>query len=176
MVSACLEIETTRDIARQILRLSLIHISEPTRPLYISYAVFCFGPPDYSGTIPPGLFHPSRVFRGVHSGVRSGGNESGIPTVNGAIVFDERYIGKPLVFCGTVGIMPRTLADGRESHVKTPQPGDIVYMVGGRVGSDGIHGATFSSLELTEESPSSAVQIGDPVSYTHLTLPTIYSV
>ena len=125
--------------------------------------VFCFGPPDYSGTIPPGLFHPSRVFRGVHSGVRSGGNESGIPTVNGAIVFDERYIGKPLVFCGTVGIMPRLLADGRESHVKTPQPGDIVYMVGGRVGSDGIHGATFSSLELTEESPSSAVQIGDPI-------------
>ena len=125
--------------------------------------VFCFGPPDYSGTIPPGLFHPSRVFRGVHSGVRSGGNESGIPTVNGAIVFDERYIGKPLVFCGTVGIMPRTLADGRESHVKTPEPGDVIYMVGGRVGSDGIHGATFSSLELTEESPSSAVQIGDPI-------------
>ena len=125
--------------------------------------VFCFGPPDYSGTIPPGLFHPSRVFRGVHSGVRSGGNESGIPTVNGAIVFDERYIGKPLVFCGTVGIMPRLLPDGRESHVKTPQPGDVVYMVGGRVGSDGIHGATFSSLELTEESPSSAVQIGDPI-------------
>jgi len=125
--------------------------------------VFCFGPPDYSGGIPPGLFHPSRVFRGVHSGVRSGGNESGIPTVNGAIVFDERYIGKPLVFCGTVGIMPRFLADGRESHVKTPQPGDVVYMVGGRVGSDGIHGATFSSLELTEESPSSAVQIGDPI-------------
>jgi len=125
--------------------------------------VFCFGPPDYSGTIPPGLFHPSRVFRGVHSGVRSGGNESGIPTVNGAIVFDERYIGKPLVFCGTVGIMPRLLSDGRESHVKTPEPGDVVYMVGGRVGSDGIHGATFSSLELTEESPSSAVQIGDPI-------------
>jgi phosphoribosylformylglycinamidine synthase len=125
--------------------------------------VFCFGPPDYSGTIPPGLFHPSRVFRGVHSGVRSGGNESGIPTVNGAIVFDERYIGKPLVFCGTVGIMPRLLSDGRESHVKTPEPEDVVYMVGGRVGSDGIHGATFSSLELTEESPSSAVQIGDPI-------------
>jgi len=125
--------------------------------------VFCFGPPDYSGSIPEGLFHPSRVFRGVHSGVRSGGNESGIPTVNGAIVFDERYIGKPLVFCGTVGIMPRVLEDGRESHVKTPEPGDVVYMVGGRVGSDGIHGATFSSLELTEDSPSSAVQIGDPI-------------
>ena len=125
--------------------------------------VFCFGPPDYSGKIPKGLFHPSRVFRGVHAGVRAGGNESGIPTVNGAIVFDERYLGKPLVYCGTVGIMPRLLPDGRESHDKTPTPGDIVYMVGGRVGFDGIHGATFSSLELTEDSPSSAVQIGDPI-------------
>ena len=83
--------------------------------------------------------------------------------MNGAIVFDDRYIGKPLVYCGTVGIMPRTLPDGRPSHVKTPVAGDIVYMVGGRVGYDGIHGATFSSLELTEESPSSAVQIGDPI-------------
>ena len=125
--------------------------------------VFCFGPPDYAGDLPAGLFHPSRVFRGVHAGVRAGGNESGIPTVNGAMVFDERYIGKPLVYCGTVGIMPRRLADGRESHDKTPEPGDVIYMVGGKVGSDGIHGATFSSLELTEESPSSAVQIGDPI-------------
>jgi phosphoribosylformylglycinamidine synthase len=125
--------------------------------------VFCFGPPDYEKPLPEGLFHPSRVFRGVHSGVRSGGNESGIPTVNGAIVFDERYIGKPLVYCGTLGIMPRTLPDGRQSHIKTPEAGDVVYMVGGRVGYDGIHGATFSSLELTEESPSSAVQIGDPI-------------
>tara|TARA_B100000700_G_scaffold248163_1_gene277894 strand:+ start:1769 stop:4822 length:3054 start_codon:yes stop_codon:yes gene_type:complete len=125
--------------------------------------VFCFGPPNYSGNIPEGLFHPSRVMRGVHAGVRAGGNESGIPTVNGAIVFDDRYLGKPLVYCGTVGIMPRRLPDGRESHDKTPTPGDVVYMVGGRVGYDGIHGATFSSLELTEESPSSAVQIGDPI-------------
>ena len=125
--------------------------------------VFCFGPPDYSGHLPEGLFHPSRVFRGVHAGVRTGGNESGIPTVNGSIVFDERYLGKPLVYCGTVGIMPRKLPDGRQSHDKTPQPGNIIYMVGGRVGSDGIHGATFSSLELTEDSPSSAVQIGDPI-------------
>ncbi len=125
--------------------------------------VFCFGPPDWEGDLPDNLFHPSRVFRGVHAGVRVGGNESGIPTVNGAIVFDDRYIGKPLVYCGTIGIMPRRLPDGRESHIKTPVAGDIVYMVGGKVGYDGIHGATFSSLELTEESPSSAVQIGDPI-------------
>ena len=125
--------------------------------------VFCFGPPDWEGDLPENLFHPSRVLRGVHAGVRVGGNESGIPTVNGAIVFDDRYIGKPLVYCGTIGMMPRRLKDGRESHEKNPLPGDRVYMVGGRVGYDGIHGATFSSLELTEESPSSAVQIGDPI-------------
>ena len=125
--------------------------------------VFCFGPPDWQGDLPENLFPPARVLRGVHAGVRVGGNESGIPTVNGAMVFDDRYIGKPLVYCGTIGIMPRLLPDGRESHIKTPNADDIVYMVGGRVGADGIHGATFSSLELTEDSPSSAVQIGDPI-------------
>ena len=125
--------------------------------------VFCFGPPDWEGDLPENLFPPARVLRGVHAGVRVGGNESGIPTVNGAMVFDDRYIGKPLVYCGTIGIMPRLLPDGRESHIKTPNADDIVYMVGGKVGADGIHGATFSSLELTEDSPSSAVQIGDPI-------------
>ena len=125
--------------------------------------VFCFGPPNWEGDLPSNLFHPSRVLRGVHAGVRVGGNESGIPTVNGAIVFDNRYIGKPLVYCGTVGLMPATLPDGRPGHAKTAEPGDLVYMVGGRIGADGIHGATFSSLELTEDSPSSAVQIGDPI-------------
>ena len=125
--------------------------------------IFCFGPPDWQGDLPTNLFHPSRVLAGVHAGIRVGGNESGIPTVNGAIVFDDRYIGKPLVYAGTIGIMPRQLPDGRPTHIKTPAEGDMVYMVGGRVGADGIHGATFSSLELTEESPSSAVQIGDPI-------------
>lgn len=125
--------------------------------------IFCFGPPDWQGQLPENLFHPSRVLEGVHAGIRVGGNESGIPTVNGAIVFDDRYIGKPLVYAGTIGLMPRNLPDGRQTHIKNPAEGDLVYMVGGRVGADGIHGATFSSLELTEESPSSAVQIGDPI-------------
>ena len=77
--------------------------------------VFCFGPPDYQGDLPENLFHPSRVLRGVHAGVRTGGNESGIPTVNGAIVFDDRFIGKPLVYCGTVGLMPQNLPDGSQA-------------------------------------------------------------
>ncbi|NQT83967.1 hypothetical protein HQ563_13150, partial [bacterium] len=69
--------------------------------------VFCFAPPDYDKELPPRLLHPKRVFDGVRRGVEHGGNKSGIPTVNGAIIFDERYAGKPLVFCGTGGIIPR---------------------------------------------------------------------
>ena len=124
--------------------------------------IFCFAPPDDRSPIPPRLFHPKRVFRGVHRGVKDGGNESGIPVVNGAIVFDTRYRGKPLVFCGTGGLMPARI-DGTPVHVKEVSPGDLVVMVGGRIGKDGIHGATFSSAELTEESPVTAVQIGDPI-------------
>ncbi|MFQ6104464.1 MAG: phosphoribosylformylglycinamidine synthase subunit PurS [Candidatus Glassbacteria bacterium] len=124
--------------------------------------VFCFAPPKDFGELPPRLLHPKRIFRGVHRGVKDGGNQSGIPVVNGAILFDERYKGKPLVFCGTGGIMPARVA-GQKSHRKSVQPGDLIVMVGGRIGKDGIHGATFSSVELTEGSPATAVQIGDPI-------------
>lgn len=124
--------------------------------------VFCFASPWYDGEIPPRLFHPRRVLRGVHRGVKDGGNQSGIPDVNGAIVFHERFLGKPLVFCGTGGIIPKTVA-GKPSHEKGAQPGDLIVMCGGRIGKDGIHGATFSSEELHEGSPATAVQIGDPI-------------
>ena len=73
--------------------------------------VFCFADPFYSGKLPNKLLHPQRIFKGVHKGVEEGGNQSGIPTVNGAIVFDNRFLGKPLVFCGTGGIMPKTIVD-----------------------------------------------------------------
>jgi len=124
--------------------------------------VFCFASPFYEGELPPRLLHPRRVFEGVREGVEHGGNKSGIPTVNGAIVFDERYLGKPLVYCGTVGTMPTRVA-GRLSHEKCAKPGDVIVMSGGRIGKDGIHGATFSSEELHEGSPATAVQIGDPI-------------
>ncbi|VVC00875.1 Phosphoribosylformylglycinamidine synthase subunit PurL [uncultured archaeon] len=124
--------------------------------------VFCFAAPDYAGEIPPRLFHPRRVLEGVRAGVAHGGNASGIPTVNGSLYFDERYLGKPLVYCGTGGIMPSALPDGRKSHEKRAFPGDRIFMIGGRIGKDGIHGATFSSVELHESSPVSAVQLGDP--------------
>lgn len=123
--------------------------------------VLCFAPQDYQGVIPPRLQHPRRVFAGVRKGIEHGGNKSGIPTVNGAIVFDDSYLGKPLVYCGTVGIMPAVI-NARPSHEKEIVPGDLIIIAGGRTGIDGIHGATFSSEELHAESPSSAVQIGDP--------------
>ena len=124
--------------------------------------VFCVAPLDYSESLPERLFHPRRILDGVRRGVEHGGNKSGIPTVNGALVFDQRYLGKPLVYCGTGGIMPRMIA-GRRCETKEIRPGDRVCMVGGRVGKDGIHGATFSSLALDDASPSSAVQLGDPI-------------
>jgi phosphoribosylformylglycinamidine synthase subunit PurSL len=124
--------------------------------------VLCFAPPDYAKPLPPRLMHPKRIFRGVHRGVRDGANQSGIPDINGAILFDERFLGKPLVFCGTGGIMPARL-HGQPTHEKRANPGDLIVMVGGRIGKDGIHGATFSSQELREDSPVSAVQIGDPI-------------
>jgi phosphoribosylformylglycinamidine synthase len=124
--------------------------------------VFCFASPFYEDEIPARLFHPRRVLRGVHQGVKDGGNQSGIPDVNGAIVFHERFLGKPLVFCGTGGMIPATVA-GKPSHEKRAMPGDLIVMIGGRIGKDGIHGATFSSEELHAGSPATAVQIGDPI-------------
>ncbi len=123
--------------------------------------VFCFADPFYKGELPPRIFHPRRVLEGVRAGVAAGGNASGIPTVNGAIVFDNRYLGKPLVYCGTGGLMPAEI-NGKKTHEKRAFAGDRIFMVGGRIGKDGIHGATFSSVELHEGSPVSAVQLGDP--------------
>ncbi len=130
--------------------------------------VFCFADPFYSEALPPKILHPLRIFEGVREGVEHGGNKSGIPTVNGCVVFDNRYLGKPLVYCGTAGIMPREI-NGKPSHEKRIEPGDLIVMAGGRIGKDGIHGATFSSEELHEESPTSAVQIGDPITQKKLT-------
>ncbi len=124
--------------------------------------VFCFAPPDWTKPLPPRLLHPKRIFEGVREGVEHGGNKSGIPTVNGSIVFDPQYLGKPLVFCGTGGIMPSEVCN-EPSWEKRAWPGDLAVMVGGRIGKDGIHGATFSSEELHEGSPATAVQIGDPI-------------
>jgi len=124
--------------------------------------VFCFGPPDMAlDDLPKGVLHPRRVMRGVVGGVRDYGNRMGIPTVNGAVYFDAKYLGNPLVFCGTVGLLPKEMSGKR-----TPGAGDAIVLVGGRTGRDGIHGATFSSGELThahETEFSHAVQIGNAI-------------
>jgi phosphoribosylformylglycinamidine synthase len=123
--------------------------------------VFCFAPPDYPPeNLPPGILHPRRIMQGVVSGVRDYGNRMGIPTINGAVLFDERYLANPLVYCGTVGLIPIGCVE------KAARAGDLIVAVGGRTGRDGIHGATFSSLELTAESETvsgGAVQIGNAI-------------
>jgi phosphoribosylformylglycinamidine synthase subunit PurSL len=123
--------------------------------------VFCVGRPDTAAAdLPPGVIHPRRLLAGVVAGVRDYGNRMGIPTIAGAVAFDPGYIGNPLVFCGTVGIMPRNSADA------AVQVGDLVVVAGGRTGRDGIHGATFSSVELSSDSESQSggsVQIGHAI-------------
>ena len=124
--------------------------------------VFCFAPPDFPyEKLPPGVLHPRRLFKGVRAGVADYANRLGIPTLNGAVLFDERYLANPLVFCGTLGLMPRELSQRGQQ-----QPGDLVVVVGGRTGRDGIHGVTFASEQLTNESSTlsfTSVQIGNPI-------------
>ncbi|KPK40015.1 MAG: phosphoribosylformylglycinamidine synthase, partial [Omnitrophica WOR_2 bacterium SM23_29] len=123
--------------------------------------VFCFAEPDCPfNKLPRGVLHPKRIMKGVVAGVRDYGNKMGIPTVNGAVLFDNRYLGNPLVYCGNVGIIPK------EKSFKIVRSGDLVVLIGGRTGRDGIHGATFSSGELTAQSEqvsAQAVQIGNPI-------------
>lgn len=123
--------------------------------------IFCFGEPDKKiDDVPKGVLHPRRIMKGVVSGVRDYGNRMGIPTVNGAIYFDDRYMANPLVFCGNLGVMDK------DKCFKHAQAGNLVVVVGGRTGRDGIHGATFSSGEMTHEHEtifSHAVQIGNPI-------------
>ncbi len=123
---------------------------------------YCLGSPFHREDLPVGLMHPRRIRDGLHQGIIDGGNQSGIPWMRGFERFDERFIGKPLVYCGTVGRIPR-LQQGRPSERKEILPGDAIVMCGGHIGKDGIHGATFSSEELHEDSPTQAVQIGDPI-------------
>lgn len=123
--------------------------------------VLCFGPPAMPlGDVPSGVLHPRRVADGVTAGIEDYGNKMGIPTVNGAILYDRGYTANPLVFCGCLGILPR------DSHRTQPQPGDLVVVIGGRTGRDGLRGATFSSMEMDQHTghiAGSAVQIGHPI-------------
>ncbi|MCK5592571.1 phosphoribosylformylglycinamidine synthase subunit PurL, partial [Candidatus Bathyarchaeota archaeon] len=123
--------------------------------------VLCFGPLDYNhDKLPVGTKHSKYIFRGVVAGIGHYGNNMGIPTVNGAIYFDESYVGNVVVYCGCVGILPMS------KFVRDTKPGDLAVLAGGRTGRDGIHGVTFASAELTKESEEvsrSAVQIANPI-------------
>ena len=123
--------------------------------------ILCFGNQNVSfEQLPEGVLHPKRIMSGVVAGVQDYGNKIGIPTVNGAILFDEGYTANPLVFCGCVGIAPKG------KHRKHPQAGDRVVVLGGRTGRDGLRGATFSSMTMdaqTGEVAGASVQIGDPI-------------
>ena len=123
--------------------------------------VLCFAPLTMADdAVPQTTLHPRRIAQGVVAGIEDYGNKMGIPTVNGAILYDEGYVANPLVFCGCVGIAPKG------THRTAPQPGDCIVALGGRTGRDGLHGATFSSSELTHETGAtvgSVVQIGDPI-------------
>lgn len=125
--------------------------------------VLCFASPDCISKenapyLPLGIAHPTQVVHGVHHGVATGGNHTGVPTVAGALVFDADYAGKPLVFVGSIGILPKHQQIPTHKRIS---PGQRICMVGGAIGRDGIHGATFSSMELQEHAPITAVQVGD---------------
>ena len=117
----------------------------------------CFGPPDSPGL--PGALSPRRVMSGVISGIGHYGNNVGVPTLAGAIVFDDGYLGSPLVYAGCVGVVPPG------GYAKDPRPGDVLVLVGNRTGRDGIAGATFASSALSEDLRGlrPAVQIPDPL-------------
>jgi len=123
--------------------------------------VLCFGPLDYDfEKLPPGIKHPKYIFRGVVAGIGHYGNNMGIPTVNGAIYFDESYVGNVVVYCGCIGILPI------KKYIRDARAGDFIVLAGGKTGRDGIHGVTFASLELTEKSEEvsrPAVQIANPI-------------
>ncbi len=123
--------------------------------------VLCFGPLDHEyDKLPSGSKHPKYLYGGVVSGIGHYGNNMGIPTVNGAIFFDEGYLGNIVVFCGCIGILPMA------KFVRATKVGDNAVLVGGKTGRDGIHGVTFASAELTEKSEKisrPAVQIANPI-------------
>lgn len=124
--------------------------------------MFCFAPPDLpTADVPPGCLHPHYLLRRVVDGVRDYGNRMGIPTNNGSVHFHRDFRAKPTIIVGAYGIMPAADA-GKGQAVN----GDLAVIVGGRTGRDGIHGATFSSGEMTHRTMdvnASAVQIGHAI-------------
>jgi len=129
------------------------------QPLALVDPLF-FGPLDYpSEKLPSGTKHPKYLLDGVVSGIADYGNRVGIPTVAGMISFDEGYVGNCLVNVGCLGILPKK----NLIHSRAGGAGDVYILAGGKTGRDGIHGVSFASAELTEDSEEDsrpAVQLG----------------
>ncbi len=123
-----------------------------------------FGPLDHLyEDLPKEVKHPKYLFSGVVAGIRDYGNRIGVPTVAGGVVFDPGYVGNLVVNVGCVGIAPK----GQILRNAVGGPGDLFVLCGGATGRDGIHGVTYASLELDEETAeewhAGAVQLGDPI-------------
>ena len=123
--------------------------------------ILCFGPTDLApAELPDGVLHPRLVEAGVVAGVADYGNKMGLPNVAGAVLYDSGYIANPLVYAGCIGVAQDS------PDLPGPQPGDLVVVMGGRTGRDGLRGATFSSATMdatTGDVAGASVQIGDPI-------------
>ena len=130
------------------------------RPIAVT-DILCFGPTDLPASqVPDGVLHPRLIEAGVIAGVADYGNKIGLPTIAGAVLYDPGYIANPLVYCGCIGIADDT------PPTTGPHPGDLVVVLGGRTGRDGLRGATFSSATMdatTGDVAGASVQIGDPI-------------
>ena len=124
--------------------------------------IFCFAHPNMNPSLlPNGCLPPDYLLKRVVAGVRDYGNRVGIPTNNGSVHFHNDFRAKPTVVVGAYGILPK-----KKAKKGRPKIGDVIVCVGGKTGRDGIHGATFSSGEMTEKTSSinsSAVQIGNAI-------------
>jgi len=122
-----------------------------------------FGSMDYPrDQVPKGVKHPIYLLSGVVDGIRDYGNRVGIPTVAGQVTFHNGYLGNCLVNVGCVGIVEKKYI----IRSRVSGEGDVFIYCGGRTGRDGIHGVTFASADLHEESEAEsrgAVQLGDPI-------------
>jgi phosphoribosylformylglycinamidine (FGAM) synthase-like enzyme len=128
----------------------------------LSLDMFCFAPTDLSiSELPVNCLSPLYLQQRVIDGVRDYGNRMGIPTANGSTHYHPDFRGKPTVMVGALGIMPEEYA-----QKGSPLPGDLVVAVGGRTGRDAVHGATFSSTDMTAETAllhGTKVQIGNAI-------------
>ncbi len=122
-----------------------------TFDILMGFFCYCTGNPNYQGWLPKGVKHPYLILKGITRGIREAGNEMQIPTLNGLVFSDPRYIAKCLVYAGAVGWSPVKSVTGYDYRTKEPSPGDQVLIAGQAVGIDGIHGATESSLSASSE-------------------------